>query len=73
MNKKMNNQSPCVQECAERSPTCHAECEKYLAWVESRKPELEARAEKQRAENGYINYVNARNERLRRFRRKKQK
>lgn len=25
---------PCVPECEERSPTCHAECEKYRAFAE---------------------------------------
>lgn len=28
---------PCVRSCAERSPTCHAECEKYKAYVEQQK------------------------------------
>ena len=29
--------NPCVKECPDRSPTCHAECEKYAefaAWCE---------------------------------------
>lgn len=27
--------SPCVPECPGRSPTCHAECEKYRAFAEA--------------------------------------
>ena len=71
MNKNMYIQNPCKRECAERSPTCHAECERYLAWCESRKPELKERAKKQIADGHYLEHVNARNERMRkRFRRK---
>lgn len=64
MNKFMHKDNPCKRDCAERSPTCHAKCERYLEWVESRKPELEAKAAKQTAENNYIGYVKARDARF---------
>lgn len=70
MDGKITIKNPCKRDCAERSPTCHAECEKYRTWVESRQPELKARAQRQTAESHYLDYVNARNERLRKFRRK---
>ena len=73
MNKNMHTENPCKRDCAERSPTCHAHCEKYRGWVESRKPELKARAQRQTAESHYLDYVNARNERLRKVRRKRKK
>ncbi len=25
--------NPCVKECPDRSPTCHGECEKYMAYA----------------------------------------
>ena len=73
MNKNMHKENPCKRDCPERSPTCHAECEKYLTWVESRQPELKAKAQQQIAEGNYIDHVNARNERLRKSRRKTKK
>lgn len=73
MGNKTHIPNPCTRDCAERSPTCHAECEKYRTWVESRQPELKAKAQQQIAEGYYIDHVNARNERLRKFRRKKRK
>lgn len=70
MNKNVHIQNPCKRDCPERSPTCHAHCEKYLTWVESRQPELKARAQRQTAESHYLDHVTARNDRLRKFRRK---
>ena len=29
-------QNPCAKDCPYRSPTCHSECEPYLAYYESR-------------------------------------
>ncbi len=72
MNNNLHIQSPCKRDCAERSPVCHAECKKYLEWLESRKPELEAREAKRKAEDVYYSHVREKNNRLeRRFRRNK--
>jgi hypothetical protein len=34
MAKAYKDECPC-KGCRERTPTCHAECEKYKAWVRS--------------------------------------
>ena len=39
---------PCEKECPYRSPTCHAECERYLTFAEERK---RIYAEKMKARN----------------------
>lgn len=28
--------NPCTKDCPKRSPTCHSECEEYLAFFEER-------------------------------------
>lgn len=37
----MNVPSPCDKACPGRNSTCHAECEKYLAWRARRNKLLE--------------------------------
>lgn len=37
------NQSPCKKDCCERSPTCHAECERYKVYAELKRQEREIR------------------------------
>lgn len=64
MNKFMHKDIPCKRECPERSPTCHGKCERYLEWVESRKPELEAKAAIKAAEDNYIAHCKERDARF---------
>ena len=33
--------TPCVKDCPDRTPGCHAKCEKYLAWKAEREELLE--------------------------------
>lgn len=37
------NQNPCKKDCRERSPTCHAECERYKTYAELKRQEREVR------------------------------
>ena len=34
---RTQNDSPCAPDCPDRSPHCHASCEKYAAFAEQRK------------------------------------
>ena len=62
---------PCAKDCADRSATCHATCEKYLEWVEIHKQELAERDKQQELKNNYHDYARQRNKRLRKIRRYK--
>lgn len=33
--------TPCVKDCPDRQPGCHAKCEKYLAWKAEREELLQ--------------------------------
>lgn len=46
--------NPCSKNCPGRSPTCHCECEEYLAFFEERQ-----RMNKEKQELNAINYDNA--------------
>ena len=39
----MKAHSPCAKDCPERNASCHASCEKYIAYREQKDAELEAR------------------------------
>lgn len=69
MNKNVHIQNPCKRDCAERSPTCHAECEKYFKWREAREAEQAEKDKKRIAENNYHDHVKARGVRIYRKRR----
>lgn len=69
MNEKTHIKNPCTRDCPERSPTCHAKCEKHLEWLEARKAEQAEKDKKRIAENNYFDHLRARSSRLVKIRR----
>lgn len=64
MDKKTHKKNPCKRDCPERSPTCHAECERYFKWREACKAEQAEKDKKRIAENNYYDHVRERGTRV---------
>ncbi len=66
-----HQKQPCAKDCPDRTATCHAECKKYLEWLEIHKQERAEHDKLQNQKNIYNDYARQRNKRLHRIRRYK--
>ena len=61
----MSKEAPC-KNCSERHYGCHAECDRYVSYSESRRAELDRRIKANENERGYIEHSCRLDHRIRR-------
>lgn len=58
-------ENPCKPECAERSPTCHGNCEKYQAYAQNREEYREFIRNAKKYDREFRGYMNEQSAKVR--------